>query len=101
MHTNSMPELITLVFLRLGANSEWIQANSGEIQMKRYSQVQNTFASWENLIPLISPVATAKTGENSSEINWERIFWEKEYPNKFQLHSTAYMHLKWKLKKWD
>ena len=52
--------------------------NSVEIRQKAFhsfhsfSQVQNAFPSWGNLIPLISPVATLKTGENSSEKKGKR-----------------------------
>ena len=38
-----------------------------------FSQVRNTFSSRGNLIPLISPVATVKTGENSGEKKWKGI----------------------------
>ena len=60
-------------------NSVETQGNSVEIRTKlfihfhSFSQVRNTFYFWGNLIPLISPVATVKTGENSCEKKWKGI----------------------------
>ena len=84
-------------FWRVLANSGEIQGNSGEFlgnsggfwgnQTKSFSLVftcfhsfsqrRNTFPSWGNLIPLISPVATVKTDENSGEKKWKGIRREK------------------------
>ena len=68
------------------ANSGKIQGNLGEFwgnqtesfslvftRFHSFSQVRTTFPSWENLILLISPVATVKTGENSGEKKWKGI----------------------------
>ena len=70
--------------------------NSGEIQgilgksdeklfifFHLFSQVWNTFPSWWNLIRLISPVATMKTGENFCEKKWKEIHREKWIPFHF------------------
>ena len=68
------------------AKSGEIQGNSGEFwgnqtksfsllftRFHSFSKVRNTFPFWGNLIPLISPVATVKTGENSGEKKWKGI----------------------------
>ena len=47
------------------------------ISFHSFSQVRNTFPNSGNLILLISPVATVKTGENSCEKKWKRINREK------------------------
>ena len=62
-----------------------------------FSQVRNTFPSWGNRIPLISPVATVKIpGEKSErefagkkEIRFPFHFISSSTPDQFQLHSTV------------
>ena len=58
-----------------------IQGNSGKSDenlfmfFQSFSQVWNTVPSWGNLIPLVSPLANVKTGENSFEKS------EREFPS--------------------
>ena len=65
--------------LNLG-NSGEVQGDSGEIRWKAFYFFSLVFPGVKyislsgNLIPLISPVATVKTGENSCEKNWKGIY---------------------------
>ena len=78
------------------------QTKSFPFVFHSFSQVRNTFPSQGNLIPLISPVTTVKTGKNSCEKKLKGIHRETWIPfpfqfisptppppYKFQLHSTV------------
>ena len=90
--------------------------NSGEFwgnQTKSFSlvftrfhsffQVKNTFPSWGNLIPLISSVATVKTGEIFGEKCGREFSGKREFAfsfilfplphDQFQLQSTVYYNI--------